>query len=46
MQHLVESYKCEWTAVINDPERRKLFAQFVNSNEAEVGIEIVTERDR
>ena len=44
MQHLVESYQCEWTAVINDPERRKLFAQFVNSNEAEVGIEIVTER--
>lgn len=44
MQHLVETYKCEWTEVVNDPQRRQLFRQFVNSDEAELGIEIVTER--
>jgi membrane protease subunit HflK len=42
MQHLVDTYKCEWTEVVNDPERRKLFRQFVNSDETEVGIEIVS----
>jgi NAD(P)H-dependent nitrite reductase large subunit/NAD(P)H-dependent nitrite reductase small subunit len=44
MQYLVDTYKCEWTEVIENPERRKLFAQFVNSEETEVGIEIITER--
>jgi nitrite reductase (NADH) large subunit len=43
-QHLVDTYQCEWTAVVNDPERRKQFAQFVNSDETETGIEIITER--
>jgi NAD(P)H-dependent nitrite reductase large subunit/NAD(P)H-dependent nitrite reductase small subunit len=44
MQFLVETYKCEWTEVVNDPARRKMFQQFVNSDETEIGIEIVTER--
>jgi nitrite reductase (NADH) large subunit len=44
MQQLVDSYRCEWTEVVNDPERRKQFRQFVNTDETEVGIEIVTER--
>src|SRR5215471_5050355 len=44
MQHLVDTYECEWTKVVNDPERRKAFRQFVNTEESEVGIEIVTER--
>jgi nitrite reductase (NADH) large subunit len=44
LQHLVDTYKCEWTEVVNDPERRKAFSQFVNSDETEVGIEIITER--
>lgn len=44
MRHLVDSYRCEWTEVINSPERRRQFTQFVNSEETEVGIEIVSER--
>jgi nitrite reductase (NADH) large subunit len=44
MQHLVDTYRCEWTEVVNNPERRKLFRQFVNTDDTEVGIEIVTER--
>ncbi len=44
MQFLVDSYRCEWKEVVNDPERRKLFRQFVNTDEVEPGIEIVAER--
>jgi NAD(P)H-dependent nitrite reductase large subunit/NAD(P)H-dependent nitrite reductase small subunit len=46
LQHLVDTYKCEWTEVVNDPERRKAFQQFVNSSDTEIGIEIVTERSQ
>ena len=44
LQHLVDTYKCEWTEVVNDPARRKAFQQFVNTDETETGIEIITER--
>lgn len=44
MQHLVDTYRCEWTEVVNSPERRQFFRQFVNTEETEVGIEIVSER--
>jgi nitrite reductase (NADH) large subunit len=44
MQELVDAYRCEWTEVVNDPARRRLFRQFVNTDETEPGIEIVTER--
>lgn len=46
LQHLVDTYKCEWTEVVNDPQRRKAFSQFVNTDETEVGIEIITERSQ
>lgn len=44
MQALVDSYQCEWTAVVRDPQRRRLFRQFVNTDETELGIELVHER--
>jgi nitrite reductase (NADH) large subunit len=44
IQHLVDTYRCEWAEVIKDPERRKWFRQFVNTEETETGIEIITER--
>lgn len=44
MQSLVDSYECEWKAVVNDPEKRKFFRQFANTDEVEPGIEFVTER--
>jgi nitrite reductase (NADH) large subunit len=46
VQFLVDSYKCEWTEVVNDPEKRKLFRQFVNTDENESSIEIVMDRDQ
>lgn len=30
MQQLVDTYKCEWTEVVRDPEKQKLFRHFVN----------------
>ncbi len=44
MQSLVDTYKCEWTEVVNDPQRRKQFNQFVNSEENEYGIELIDQR--
>ncbi len=44
MQSLVDSYECEWKVVVNDPEKRKFFQQFANTDETEPGIEFVAER--
>ena len=44
MQALVDSYRCEWRDVVNDPAKRKLFRQFVNTKDTEPGIEIIAER--
>jgi NAD(P)H-dependent nitrite reductase large subunit/NAD(P)H-dependent nitrite reductase small subunit len=44
MQFLVDSYRCEWAEVIKDPEKRRLFRQFVNTDETESSIEIISER--
>lgn len=45
MQELVGTFFCEWTEVINDPERRKAFQQFGNTTETiEPAIEQVSER--
>ena len=43
---LVESYECEWTEVVNNPEKRKLFRQFVNTDENEQVIEVVLDREQ
>lgn len=44
MQALVDSYQCEWTAVVKDPDKQKWFRQFVNADDTEVGIEMISER--
>ncbi|MEZ6128639.1 MAG: nitrite reductase large subunit NirB [Planctomycetaceae bacterium] len=44
MQHLIDTYQCEWKTTVNDPERRKWFRQFVNTDETEATIEIISER--
>lgn len=44
MQNVVDTYQCEWKAVVDDPEKRKLFRQFVNTDETEPCIEFVSER--
>ncbi|KAJ9605388.1 hypothetical protein H2200_010045 [Cladophialophora chaetospira] len=45
MQELVGTFFCEWTEVLNDPDKRKAFQQFANSNEnREPAVEKVEER--
>ena len=44
MQYLVDTYHCEWKAVVDDPEKRKRFRQFVNTQQTEPSIEFVEER--
>ena len=44
MEHVVESYQCEWKTTIESPEKVKRFRQFVNSNEADSNVVFVQER--
>jgi NAD(P)H-dependent nitrite reductase large subunit/NAD(P)H-dependent nitrite reductase small subunit len=44
MQFLVDSFRCEWTEVVHDPAKRRLFRQFVNTDDTEPCIETVSER--
>ena len=39
-----EGRTCEWREVVNNPELRRKFQQFVNTDETEVGIEFIDER--
>ncbi|KAF8733415.1 BFD-like [2Fe-2S] binding domain, partial [Rhizoctonia solani] len=44
MDALVGTYQCEWTTVVKNPERRKQFRQFINSDERQSQIEPIIER--
>jgi nitrite reductase (NADH) large subunit len=44
IQNLVDTYECEWAAVVRDPEKRRRFRQFVNSDDSQSCIEFVGER--
>ena len=44
MNELIGTFFCEWTEVINDPIRRKLFEQFSNTSSTLDSIEKVDER--
>ncbi len=41
MQRLVDSYQCEWKAVVDDPEKQRFFRQFADDETSEAGVEIV-----
>jgi nitrite reductase (NAD(P)H) len=45
MEDLVGTFFCEWTETIKNPEKRKQFMQFANTEENQVDpIEVITER--
>ncbi|MBI2504800.1 MAG: nitrite reductase large subunit [Candidatus Latescibacteria bacterium] len=44
MQALIGSYQCEWKAVVGDPERRKRFRHFVNSDAPDDNLQWRVER--
>ncbi|QDT26584.1 Nitrite reductase [NAD(P)H] [Gimesia panareensis] len=44
MQSLVDTYHCEWKEVVDNPAKRRLFEQFVNTDEHESSIELIPQR--
>ena len=44
MQHVVSTYECEWKKAVTDPETRKRFRHFVNSDKADENVTFVEER--
>ncbi|MBX3025201.1 nitrite reductase large subunit NirB [bacterium] len=44
MQALVDTYACEWAAVVRDPQRRAQFRHFADSRAADPGLAFVRER--
>ncbi len=44
MQHVVESYQCEWANAISDPEKLKRFRSFVNDTRPDPSIIMTSER--
>jgi nitrite reductase (NADH) large subunit len=46
MQGLVDTYSCEWKEVVENPELRRKFKTFVNSEEHDTSIEFVPMREQ
>jgi nitrite reductase (NADH) large subunit len=44
MQHVVETYECEWKKAVTDPETRRRFRHFVNSDAGDQHVRFVEER--
>jgi nitrite reductase (NADH) large subunit len=44
MQHVVDTYQCEWKTAVNDPLTRQRFRSFVNSEKPDEHIVFVQER--
>ena len=44
MDHIVDTYQCEWKTAINDKEKVKRFRQFVNSDKEDPNVIFVEER--
>ena len=44
MQHVVDTYRCEWKTAVNDPATRQRFRSFVNSDKPDEHIVFVEER--
>jgi nitrite reductase (NADH) large subunit len=44
MQHLVNTYQCEWKATIEDPEKIQRFRHFINSDRPDPNLAYVEER--
>ena len=46
MQNVVDTYQCEWKTAIESEQSRKRFRQFVNSDESDMNIVFVEEREQ
>lgn len=46
MKELIANYKCEWREVVENPELRRKFKTFINTDEVDNGIKFVPLRDQ
>ncbi|HET9960591.1 MAG TPA: nitrite reductase large subunit NirB [Polyangiaceae bacterium] len=46
MQHVVDTYQCEWKTTVQDPEKLKMFRAFVNTDDSDPSIVWVKEREQ
>ncbi|MGB0733660.1 MAG: nitrite reductase (NAD(P)H), partial [Pontibacterium sp.] len=46
MQHVVDTYQCEWKTAVEDPEKRKRFRNFVNAEGGDPQVVQIIERDQ
>jgi len=44
MTNVVDTYQCEWKTTIDDPEKMKRFAHFINSEKQDDNVIFTTER--
>ena len=44
MQHVVDTYACEWKNAVTDPATRQRFRHFVNSDQADQNVVFIPER--
>ena len=44
MQHVVDTYQDEWKTAVNDPQKRKQFRAFINSDAADPSVVMTSER--
>ncbi|MGY5450863.1 nitrite reductase large subunit NirB [Agarivorans sp. MS3-6] len=44
MNHVVESYQCEWKSTIGDEKKLQRFSQFINADEPDNNLQYVRER--
>ena len=44
LQHVVDTYACEWKNAVSDPETRKRFRHFVNSDQGDQNVVFMPER--
>jgi nitrite reductase (NADH) large subunit len=44
MQHVVDTYQCEWKTAVTTPEVRQRFRSFVNSDAVDATVTFVRER--
>lgn len=46
MEHHVNTYKCEWKDAVEDPEKRKMFSHFINTDESDPSLAFVPMREQ
>ncbi|MCJ8328743.1 MAG: nitrite reductase small subunit NirD [Lentisphaeria bacterium] len=44
MQHIVDTYQCEWRTLVEDPEQRKKFQHYANDEEKDDNLRLVDQR--